>query len=380
MQGEYNYTSYENKGMTVGSYSTTDGKLYYKYLLQLKNNMQDAVKKYYGQDDAPLFITYQTGAQYTRGTTLEVGMAQLNASNENEDIVCAGPVYPMTDRGGHLDSNGYRWYGEMLGKVYYKTCILKEDFKPLQPIEITRNPENANEISIRFIVPKLPLVFDSKLVESQKNLGFVLSNNSVEQTITNIQIKDDCVVLTSASPLTGNVEVSYATQKTNGHGNLRDSDDYEAFFNYIDLDKKVNGEYVYPRDENETTLRPNYEPRDENFKIIYDQPYPLYNFSVAFYYKIPQGENIYKVPSLSAVNKVTENMPLIYQNGNNLIVQLPNNEKGTAMIFNMYGQNLKSVILDENKTSIPVASLDKKIYIVKILTKNGSITQKVQIR
>jgi len=50
------------------------------------------------------------------------------------------------------------------------------------------------------------------------------------------------------------------------------------------------------------------------------------------------------------------------------------------MIFNMYGQNLKSVILDENKTSIPVASLDKKIYIVKILTKNGSITQKVQIR
>ena len=80
MQGDYNYTSYENKGMTVGSYSTTDGKLYYKYLLQLKNNMQDAVKKYYGQDDAPLFITYQTGAQYTRGTTLEVGMAQLNAS------------------------------------------------------------------------------------------------------------------------------------------------------------------------------------------------------------------------------------------------------------------------------------------------------------
>ena len=33
--------------------------------------------------------------------------------------------------------------------------------------------------------------------------------------------------------------MSYATQKTNGHGNLRDSDDYEAFFNYIDLDKKI---------------------------------------------------------------------------------------------------------------------------------------------
>lgn len=62
---------------------------------------------------------------------------------------------------------------------------------------------------------------------------------------------------------------------------------------------------------------------------------------------------------------MAENKPLVYQNGNNLVVQLPNEEKGTAMIFNMYGQNLKSVILDESKTSIPVASLDKKIYIVK---------------
>lgn len=101
-------------------------------------------------------------------------MAQLNASNENEDIICAGPIYPMTDRGGHLDSNGYRWYGEILGKVYYKTCILGEEFKPLQPIEIIRNPEKSNEISIRFLVPKLPLVIDSRLVESQKNSGFVL--------------------------------------------------------------------------------------------------------------------------------------------------------------------------------------------------------------
>ena len=380
MQGEYNYTSYENKGMTTGSYSTTDGKLYYKYLLQLKNNMQDAVKKYYNQNEKPRFITYQTGAQYTRGTTLEVGMAQLNASNENEDIICAGPIYPMTDRGGHLDSNGYRWYGEILGKVYYKTCILGEEFKPLQPIEITRNPEKSNEISIRFLVPKLPLVIDSRLVESQKNSGFVLYNNGIEQTLTGISIKDDCVILTSASPLTGNLEVSYATQKTNGHGNLRDSDDYGAFFNYIDLDKKVNNEYVYPRDENETTLRPNYEPRDENYKIIYDRPYPLYNFSVAFYYKIPQGENKYLVPSLSGTDKTIKNSTLIYQNGNYITIQLPSEETGEATLFNLNGQHLKSVTLNNSRTNFSIKELNKGIYIIKILTKNGYKTQKIQIR
>ena len=380
MQGEYNYTSYENKGMTAGSYSTTDGELYYKYLLQLKNNMQDAVKRYYNQDKKPVFITYQTGAQYTRGTTLEVGMAQLNASNENDDIICAGPIYPMTDRGGHLDSNGYRWYGEMLGKVYYKTNILQEDFKPLQPVEITRNPAKPNDVTIRFLVPKLPLVLDAKLVESQKNQGFVLYNNGVEQVLTNISIEGDCVVLTSASPLTGTLEVSYATQKTSGHGNLRDSDDYGAFFNYLDLDKKIDNEYVYPRDEGETTLRPNYEPRDESFKVIYDQPYPLYNFSVAFYYKIPQSENQYLVPSLSGVNKNEEIPSTIYQNGDNLIIQLPSGKTGTASLFNLDGQKLKSVTLNDAKTDLSVRELNKGIYIVKILTKSGYKAQKVQIR
>ena len=48
-------------------------------------------------------------------------MAQLEASNEYKDIICTGPIYPMTARGGHLDANGYRWFGEILGKVYYQT-------------------------------------------------------------------------------------------------------------------------------------------------------------------------------------------------------------------------------------------------------------------
>ena len=61
--------------------------------------MQQDVMNSYAQNEKPLFITYQTGAQYTRGKTLEIGMAQLETANENEDMICAGPVYPMTDRG-----------------------------------------------------------------------------------------------------------------------------------------------------------------------------------------------------------------------------------------------------------------------------------------
>ena len=79
-------------------------------------------------------------------------MAQLEASNEYKDIICTGPIYPMTARGGHLDANGYRWFGEILGKVYYQTQIKGKNFKPLQPKEILLD-RATGQIQIRFHVP-----------------------------------------------------------------------------------------------------------------------------------------------------------------------------------------------------------------------------------
>ena len=46
---------------------------------------------------------------------------------------------------------------------------------------------------------------------------------------------------------------------------------------------------------NYVTLRPNYEPRDKSGNIIYGRPYPLYNFSVAFYYKLDKGVKKYRI-------------------------------------------------------------------------------------
>lgn len=40
---------------------------------------------------------------------------------------------------------------------------------------------------------------------------------------------------------------------------------------------------------------PNYEPRDKSGNIIYGRPYPLYNFSVAFYYKLDKGVKKYRI-------------------------------------------------------------------------------------
>lgn len=285
MQGEYNYTG-TGTGLINGSTPTMDKNEYKSLLIRLKNNMQSDVMAKYKQSEKPLFITYQAGVQYTRGKELTIGMAQLEASNEYEDIVCAGPVYPMTDRGGHLDSNGYRWFGEMLAKVYYKTKILGEDFKPLYPKEITREADGKT-LKILFHVPVPPLAFDELTVEKITDYGFEVYDNNIRKTISNISIQGDFVFITCSTDLTGVTEIVYAgyNASVRGHGNLRDSDSYPAYYTYLDLDRKVNNQFVYERDASESTLRPAYEPRDAQ-GIIYDKPYPLYNFSVAFYFKL----------------------------------------------------------------------------------------------
>lgn len=383
MQGEYNYlVPSGNSGLTEGSRPTNNKNEYKNLLLILKNNMQNDVMLKYSQTDRPLFVVYQAGVQYTKGKELTIGMAQLEASNENEDIICAGPVYPMTDRGGHLDPNGYRWYGEMLGKAYYQTKYLNKPFVPLQPLEISRT-DNPKELKIKFYVPHLPLVLDELIVPKQSNFGFELFHNNVLTTILNVRIEQDAVILTSTTNLTGAIEVAYAGEKFAGNGNLRDSDPYQAFFNYLDLDKK-NGDnsFVFDRDASETTLRPDYEPKDQD-GIIYDKPYPLYNFSVAFYYKLNAGEPNYVVPIKSTSTNTNtvynEDIKLTYIDNKLELNNLSNKTIDEFRIFDSSGKIIASFYkVGENKsfnivlntgTYIVHSKIDNQLFSTKLLVK-----------
>lgn len=384
MQGEFNYApGASTTGLTVGSKPTANKQVYKTLLYRLKEQMQTDVKNKYNQATSPLFITYQAGAQYTRGKTLEIGMAQLEAANEKEDIICAGPVYPMTDRGGHLDPNGYRWYGEMLGKAYYRTKVLGQKFIPLQPSEVFRT-NNTRELAIRFKAVKFPLVLDELLVKKVADYGFELYDNSIKKTIQSIRIQNDCVVITSTTDLTGTLEIVYAGQNTAGHGNLRDSDDEVAFFNYIDLDKKkLDGSFFYERDAVETTLRPNYEPRDDT-GIIYDKPYPLYNFSVAFYYKLEQNEQTFRVQNVYETNthnaQVNATTQLTYLGDKTIVV---NNEGNPYKLYiiDMNGAVIKKSV--SNKTShthsYSLSMLPKGIYVAMLYMNNQRYSLKITL-
>lgn len=377
MQGEYNYISNTNAGLQPGVANCTD-KITYKSLLStLKNNMQTDIMNTYSQTQKPRFVSYQVGAQYTKGKTVEIGMAQLEFSNENADVICAGPVYPVSDRGGHLDANGYRWYGEMIAKAYLYSQNNGKKFLPLQPVQISRTSD-PKELMIKFYVPKLPLKFDTLTVNKVTSYGFTIYNNDVKQSISSLRIIDDCVYLRCNTEITGKVEVVYAGLNTtstydNGHGNLRDSDDYPSLFTYVDLDKKnANGSYFYPRDAGETTLHPIYEPRDAN-GIIYDKPYPLYNFSVAFYYKIESNEQSFKVPnvinSTDAVDRVGDNNNIrIYQNKKQIVLDTRLKGKIELSIYDVAGKLIKNIQHEpgiQNSLTYYEFKLPEGIYIVK---------------
>ena len=368
MQGENDYTSDP----------VTPNNDYKTALIQLKNDMQADVKTKYGQTENPLFITYQVGAQYTRGQ-LQAGMAQLEASNEYADVICAGPIYPVTDVGGHIDANGSRWYGEMLGKAYYQTKILGQKFKPLQPIQITVSNSDDKQVVIQYYVPVKPLVLDTLTLRKVTDYGFEVYNNNLRQSITKVEITgEDEVTLTCAASLTGNVNVAYAgVNVTNavgggngrGHGNLRDSDTAKGFGHYIHPELKTDGEnFDYPHypDANQTTFIPaSGEPLDPATQLpIYDQPYPLYNFSVAFYLEADKLTSI-------ATTREKENIQIYSAKG---ILYVKSQGNANVALLDMSG---KTVDRFSSEKRYDLSHLQSGVYIVRIQSDNGVKSGKI---
>lgn len=355
LQGEYNYFTLHDDN-TKGA--TLDKNVYKKLMVELKNDMQKDIMNAYGQTKKPVFITYQVGS-LRNDDNLNIGLAQLELSNTYDDIINAGPIYHLPHRGIHMDANGYRWYGEMLAKVYYKTQVLGEDFKPLQPKQIYRI--SSNSVGIIFHVPQPPLVFDTNLVQALPNYGFKIKNNGVEQNISEVKIdsNNNTIIISCTNAITGNVEVIYGQQNIYLNkkllikaGNLRDSDNYPAFFTYIDLDAKKDGEYIYPREKSEKTLRPDNEPKDKDGSFLHGKPYPLYNFSVAFSYTLD-------------ANKTSILMPGFRPKHDILYVKKGSNGDGSSW-ENALGELADALKIAEEQ------NIDNEILIKQIWVANGS--------
>lgn len=253
------------------------------YKLNLNKLIDDhhaATVAAFGDDQAlPFsFLTYQTGASYIRDADengapgLSVSMAQLEVSNERNDTWMVGPVYPVTDKGGHLDSNGSRWFAEQAAKVYDRVVTLGLDWKPLQPTRIT---QSGTTILIDYHVPVGPLVFDTPYVVNAATTiadkGFRVTDGSGAVPVTSVTLAGDTIVqIMLGRATTGAVHVWYASEAHGGAGMLRDSDPSVALTKY----EYAAGTGMYP---------------SANIAALVGKPYPLWNWSVAFYLPVGFG-------------------------------------------------------------------------------------------
>lgn len=272
MQGEYNYVQLTGNGLTPGSDATNDKEQYKTYLLQLKNDMQTDIMSTYGQTKKPLFFIYQVAGNYINRRDMSITMAQIEFAQEHDDVFLMNSTYGMPDYGGgHLSTNGYRWYGEMMAKSMYQVF---ENRKQWNGLELTNIQIDGKNVLCDFRVPVLPLVFDNWTKESRTQNGFRIFKDNTEVTISNMTIIGNRVILVTNTTLTGNIEITYAGQGPIGSGNLRDSDEFNSLYTYFD-DR-----------ETAPAKRENYTPKDKDGNYIYGKKYPMYNWANHFYKQI----------------------------------------------------------------------------------------------
>ncbi len=361
MQGEYNCSTSgaSGQGLTPGTNGTLDKDVYKSLLLKLKNNMQADIVAKYGQAQKPLFFIYQTSGKYISAKEMPIVMAQREFADENTDVVLMNPHYALPDyTGGHLSTNGYRWYGEMMAKSLTEVLIKKNTFKTLKPVGFDIEGQS---ITVNYQVPVPPLVLDTLTTPKEPNYGFTVYKNGSVVPVTQVKIMSDNQILIKCNTvLVGKIDVVYAGNATNGSGNLRDSDGSLSMYTYFD--------------DSTDGLKESYTPLTQAGGSVYGQPYGLQNWSDEFYYSF----------DVVATNKLSLNenkFVYVYPNptGNNIKINyfLNEEQKGNLCIFDAWGRQIynKSISGGSNTVSIESSRFESGIYFCIIKVNDLIITK-----
>lgn len=270
MQGEYDYLQIAGGVNRKATYKTRLNKLFDDY-----HTDYTAVT---GQTKPFAKFLYQSGAGFTvdndadGNPALAIGMAQLEVAIERNDAFMVGPTYFTTDKGGHLDSNGSRWFGAMAAKVTHKVLHEGQAWEPLRPIRIE---QVGRAIYVDFHVPEPPLVWAQPYVFNAAtdiaDKGFKVTDANGIVPIRDVSLVGQTIVaIILGRATTGQVNVWYAHQSVGGAGMLRDSDPSVS----RDLYEYVAGSGDYPA---------------ANIPALVGKPYPLQNWGVAFLYPVGLG-------------------------------------------------------------------------------------------
>ncbi|MHC0248372.1 hypothetical protein ACYIR5_11525, partial [Klebsiella pneumoniae] len=175
---EYNYDS--TKG------GATDRAEYRALLRKLIDDVITDTTAITGQTEPPLTVLYQTSGSWTRDSTnMSIGEAQLDICAADANVMMAAPAYAVTDKGGHLDANGYRWLGMQFGKTLHRAIDRRQNWRPLQPLSVTLS---GTLLRADFLVWSPPLQFRSCYVGSSPTTyaakGFRVTDDAGDVPVT----------------------------------------------------------------------------------------------------------------------------------------------------------------------------------------------------
>lgn len=259
LQGENN---------SLGSSGTTDRATYKALCATLQSDITaDIATTIAAQAAPPAIFTYQTSGTYVSDTyVLSIPQAQLECALELDNWYLAAPSYPVTDKGGHLDPNGYRWLGQQFGKVMHRVLDLGQGWRPLHPLHATWR---GTQVLVAFHVPYPPLAVAPCYVATKgttyPDAGFTVTDDDGRIGVLRTEIVAECcVLLTLERAPAGNPFLWYGDKAHhNGNGNLRDSDPAVA----TDCYEYAPGTGQYPA---------------ADIAALAGKPYPLWNWCVVF--------------------------------------------------------------------------------------------------
>lgn len=283
LQGEADYSS--DTDIRHGYACGGDKALYKKYMGWLKTDMQNAVMNMYGQTEKPIFYIYNCSGLFVGNYQMTINQAQSEFAAENEDVVLLpAPYFTPNYNDGHLSTNGYRWYGEYIGKEIFEMSCLRSYPEQLKVVDATCD---SHHVYLDTSGGNLPLVIDTYTVEEASQYGFKIMANETDAQgkvnfpITDISIEGSRIVLTVENDMTEYdwVEVEYAgvAISPKGTGNIRDSGHYGAMYTYWD-DTADHGQ------SGELTI--SHVPTDKDGVSMVGKPYPMQNWLMPYYKRI----------------------------------------------------------------------------------------------
>lgn len=230
-------------GGTLATYTEALGELIADYNTDIKARTGQV-------QDIPLFVTQMHSWTSVvnspiPATSSPIPVQQYRAHKTNPNVVVVTPGYMENYNDClHYNGVGQRRLGEYMAKAYAKWVFEGKKWEPVGPKSITRN---GAVVTVKYHVPKPPLVIDTNIITNPGNNGFrYLTGGSTQvasgtaQTIQSVAVTapDTITITLAAVPAGGNERLEYANYlnfqgtgrpgcpgRTSGvRGNVRDSD------------------------------------------------------------------------------------------------------------------------------------------------------------